>query len=123
MLYTANQYSDALLVLDEVVRKDSVLASTMAFYGLLAIESQDDARFKWWLSRCDGEVKEYSEYWSAIGASLVSERKFDEAIHALLKAIDLDPTDLSSMRRLNQTLQAIQRDEEAERCGSVCNST
>ena len=115
MLYTANQYSDALLVLDEVVRKDSVLASTMAFYGLLAIESQDDARFKWWLSRCDGEVKEYSEYWSAIGASLVSERKFDEAIHALLKAIDLDPTDLSSMRRLNQTLQAIQRDEEAER--------
>lgn len=115
MLFTASQFSDALAVLEETVKAESVLPSVMAFYGLLAIESQDEARFQWWLSRCDNSVKEYSEYWSAVGASLVIERKFEEAAYALLRAIDLDPTDLASMRRMNQTLQALERDEEAER--------
>ena len=115
MLFTASQFSDALAALEETVSAESVLPSVMAFYGLLAIESQDEAKFRWWLSRCDEAVRGYSEYWSAIGASLVNERKFEEAAHALLRAIDLDPTDLASMRRMNQTLQALKRDEEAER--------
>jgi tetratricopeptide (TPR) repeat protein len=115
MLYTANRYTDAVELLDEIVSREDVLPSVMAFYGLLAIESQDDSRFRWWLSRCDEEVKRYAEYWSAIGVSLIGEQKYEQAVHALLRAMDLDPTDLSSMRRINQSLQALGRDQEAER--------
>ena len=115
MLYTANRYADAVAALDEIARSDEVLPSVLAFYGLLAIESQDEARFQWWLSRCDASLEDYSEYWAAIGASLVGERKFEQAVYALLRAIDLDPTDLASMRRVNQSLQALGLNQEAER--------
>lgn len=115
MLYTANRYSDAIAALDETVRDGDVLPSVMAFYGLLAIEAQDEPRFQWWLANCDQAVEGFSEYWAAIGASLVGKREFDQAVYALLRAIDLDPTDLASMRRVNQSLQALNRDEEAER--------
>ena len=115
MLYTANRYTQAASVLDETVRTGKALPTVMAFYGLLAIESQDDDRFQWWLANCDKAVSSCSEYWAAIGAYLVAERRFDEAVYALLRALDLDPTDLSSMRRINQTLQALGRDQEAQR--------
>jgi tetratricopeptide (TPR) repeat protein len=115
MLYTASHFDEAVETLDEMVQSPDVVPSLMAFYGLLAVEAQDQERFQWWLSRVDDSVKSFSEYWAAIGAYLVSELRFEEAIRALAEALDRDPTDIASMRRINQALEALGRTEEAER--------
>jgi len=115
MLYTASRYQDALAVLDPAVRAGEVPPSILAFYGLLAIESQDDQRFQWWLARADASVQQYAEYWSAIGTYLLNQRKFSEAIRAFAESLNRDPTDIASMRRINQSLTALGELEAAEK--------
>ena len=115
MLYTASRFVEAVETLDESVRSGTAKPSIVAFYGLLAIESQDSERFQWWLSQADESVKQHAEYWAAIGAFLIGERRFEEAVRALAEAIDRDPTNIGSMRRISQALTALGRDEEADR--------
>ena len=114
MLYTASHYQQALSVLDASVQSGDVTPSIMAFYGLLSIESQDAERFQWWLARADESVQQYAEYWAAIGTHLLSQRKFNGAIRAFAEALDRDPTDIASMRRINQSLTALGEHEAAE---------
>ncbi len=115
MLYTASRYQEAIEELDELVQAGEAPASVVAFYGLLAIESQDIERFQWWLTRADASVQQFAEYWAAVGAHLLSERRFEEAVRALAEALDRDPTDIASMRRINQALTALGKHDEAER--------
>ena len=115
MLYTASRYQDALAVLDPAVRAGEVPPSILAFYGLLAIESQDEQRFQWWLARADASVQQYAEYWAAIGTYLLNQRKFSQAIRAFAESLNRDPTDIASMRRINQSLTALGELEAAEK--------
>jgi len=115
MLYTASRYQEALAVLDPAVRAGEVTPSILAFYGLLAVESQDDPRFQWWLARADASVQQYAEYWAAIGTHLLNQRRFSEAIRAFAESLNRDPTDIASMRRINQSLTAMGQQEAAEK--------
>jgi len=115
MLYTASRYQEALAVLDPAVRAGEMTPSILAFYGLLAIESQDQQRFQWWLARADASVQEYAEYWAAIGTHLLNQRRFSEAIRAFAESLNRDPTDIASMRRINQSLTALGQREAAEK--------
>lgn len=115
MLYTASRYQEALLVLDPAVRKGEVTPSILAFYGLLAVEAQDDPRFQWWLARADASVQQYAEYWAAIGTHLLNQRRFSEAIRAFAESLNRDPTDIASMRRINQSLTAMGQQEAADK--------
>ena len=115
MLYTASRYQEALAVLDPAVRAGGVTPSILAFYGLLAVESQDDTRFQWWLARADASVQQYAEYWAAIGTHLLNQRRFSEAIRAFAESLNRDPTDIASMRRINQSLTAMGQQEAAEK--------
>ena len=115
MLYTASRYQEALAVLDPAVREGTVPSSILAFYGLLAIESQDEQRFQWWLARADASVQQFAEYWSAIGTHLLNQRRFPEAIRAFAESLNRDPTDIASMRRINQSLTALGELEAAEK--------
>ncbi len=115
MLYTASRYQEALAVLDPAVRAGDVTPSILAFYGLLAVESQDDTRFQWWLARADASVQQYAEYWAAIGTHLLNQRRFSEAIRAFAESLNRDPTDIASMRRINQSLTAMGQQEAAEK--------
>ena len=91
------------------MREGTVPSSILAFYGLLAIESQDEQRFQWWLARADASVQQFAEYWSAIGTHLLNQRRFPEAIRAFAESLNRDPTDIASMRRINQSLTALGR--------------
>lgn len=115
MLYTASRYQEALLVLDPAVRTGEVTPSILAFYGLLAVEAQDDPRFQWWLARTDASVQQYAEYWAAIGTHLLNQRRFSEAIRAFAESLNRDPTDIASMRRINQSLTAMGQQEAADK--------
>ena len=115
MLYTASRYQEALAVLDPAVRAGDATPSILAFYGLLAVESQDDIRFQWWLARADASVQQYAEYWAAIGTHLLNQRRFSEAIRAFAESLNRDPTDIASMRRINQSLTAMGQQEAAEK--------
>lgn len=114
MLYTANRHVEAVEALDESVRSGTASPSIVAFYGLLAMEAQDLERFQWWLNNADQSVQQFGEYWAAIGAYLVSERRFEEAIRALGEALVRDPTNIGAMRRMHQSLTALGQPEQAD---------
>lgn len=86
-----------------------------ALYGRVVAEGQDDERFLWWLATADEAVKEQAEYWAAVGTYLLNHRRHEEAIRALAEAIDRDPTDAASMRRMNQALLAVGKQAEAQK--------
>ncbi|MCS7467722.1 FG-GAP-like repeat-containing protein [Stieleria sp. ICT_E10.1] len=115
MLFTASRNVEAVEALDETVRAGKAVPSIVAFYGLLAIEAQDNERFQWWLTQTDQPVQAFAEYWAAIGGYLVSERRFEEAVRALGEALARDPTNVGAMRRINQALTALGQTEKAER--------
>ena len=104
-LFTERRYAEAASVLRESVANGSVPPSIVALYGRAAAEAQDDVAFKWWFGKTDDAVREYAEYWSAIGTYLASERKFAAATRAFLESLDRDPTDFITMNRLLQTLK------------------
>ena len=108
-------YAEAVEILQPSIADGSAPPALMALYGRAAVEAQDNDRFRWWLTRIDSRTREFSEYWAAIGAYLLSEARFDEAARALAEAIDRDPTDLRSLSRLRQVFLVQQNDEYAER--------
>jgi tetratricopeptide (TPR) repeat protein len=89
-------------------------ATVQAFYGRLLAESQQDARFLQWLESADASWEQHAEFWAALGAYLLRQRDFKAAVRALAEAIDRDPTDPLSIRRINQALLAVGRAEQAK---------
>ena len=94
----------------------SVPESVFALYGRAVAESQQDAEFARWLQMTQQypTIKEYSEYWAAIGTFLSSQQKAEPACRALLEGLVRDPTDFRSMNRLHQMLELVGRTEQAE---------
>ncbi len=115
MLSTANRHEQAVAALDDFVRSGRATPSIVALYGRLASEAQDEERFLWWLGKTDQQVREFSDYWAALGIFLLGQHRYEEAVRSLAEAIDRDPTDLLSMRRINQALLALGKNDEADR--------
>ena len=116
ILYTETKYREAMEVLKEQASQPETPPSIKAFYGLLAIESQNQDEFERWFAKTDETSQQYAEYWAAIGAHLVNQAKFEPAVRVLCEALVRDPTDTGSLRRLNQSLRALGREDDAERC-------
>lgn len=114
-LFTDYKFGEAAELLSGPVATGKALPSMMAFYGRLVAESQDEEAFLDWLAKTDESTRQFSEYWAGLGTYLVNERRFEEAIGALAEAIDRDPTDASSIRRMNESLLALGQTEEAEK--------
>lgn len=113
VLYSQSEFESALSVLRPLVEQHDAPASMVAFYGRMAIEGQDDLAFQWWLDRIDESVDDHAEYWAAIGTYELDNRRFESATRALLEAIRRDPTDLLSVGRLRQALDALGADEQS----------
>jgi tetratricopeptide (TPR) repeat protein len=113
--FTDSQFSEAAEVLQEVIAAGEATPAVAALYGRVVAEAQDDQRFLWWLATADDAVKQQAEYWAAVGTYLLNHRRHQEAIRALAEAIDRDPTDAASMRRMNQALLAVGEPAEAQK--------
>ncbi|MCO8122299.1 FG-GAP-like repeat-containing protein [Stieleria sp. TO1_6] len=108
-------YQDAVDQLQESIAGGRQPPSIVALYGRAAAEAQDDRRFHWWLANTDDQVRQYAEYWAAIGAYLFMKRQPEQAIGALLQAVDRDPTDFRSIVRLRSALEGLGHTDQAER--------
>lgn len=111
-LFTERRYAEAAAVLRKPVAQGDVPPSIVALYGRAVAEAQDDVAFNWWLAKTDEAVREYAEYWSAIGTYLASEREFPAATRAFLESLDRDPTDFITMNRLLQALKMQDKNDD-----------
>lgn len=114
-LFAEARYVDAASLLEESVVSGQSQGAVRALFGRCLAEAQDDQRFARWVTTNDDESLQYAEYWAAMGAWLVNQQRFDEAVRALSEAILLDPTDVRSYRRLEQCFTALQRTDDAKR--------
>lgn len=114
-LYSDYKYAEAAEVLRESIVAGDQSPAIVAFYGRILVEAQEEAQFLAWLAAVDDSVKEYSEYWSALGAYLLGKRRHEEAVRALAEALRRDPTDPMNVRRMNQTLLALGKEDEADK--------
>ncbi len=114
-LFTDGKFGEAADALESMVDGGTAPAALVALYGRAVVESQDDQRFLRWLSSVDDDTREMADYWAAIGTYLISQRRFEEATHALLEAAERDPTDMNSFGRLGQTLLTLGDAEASQR--------
>jgi tetratricopeptide (TPR) repeat protein len=115
-LFTAKKYREAMDQLQATVAADDQSPALVALYGRAATEAQDDAQFRWWLSRTNEDTQRFADYWAAIGAYLLLQSRHQEAARALLEAIDRDPTDIRSIGRLRSTLEVLGLPDQAKQC-------
>ncbi|QEG00953.1 ASPIC and UnbV [Stieleria maiorica] len=114
-LFMDEKFQQAVDVLHDSVDANQQPPSIVALYGRAAAEAQDDAKFHWWLGKVDSETQRYAEYWAAIGTFFWTQRQPQQAVRALLEALDRDPTDFRSIARLRAALTALGRDDEADK--------
>ena len=114
-LFMEEKYDEALSTLEELVRSGDAPPSIVAFYGRIAAEAQDDRSFLEWLQATTVETRKFAEYWAAIGTFQMLQGKTEQAIRALLEAVDRDPTDLKSAGRLRSLFESLGKQEEATR--------
>ncbi|WP_419189919.1 FG-GAP-like repeat-containing protein [Stieleria marina] len=109
------QYADVIALLEDSVADGTAAPTVVALYGLATAEAQDNERFLQWYSQADDQVQQCAEYWAAVGAYLIDQRKFNQAIRALAEAIQRDPTDVQSLGRIRYAFLAIKDDQTANR--------
>lgn len=115
-LFTDQNYAAAAKLMSDEVSATNVPASVNAFYGRTLVEAQEEAAFLQWLRNADEDTKRCAEYWAAVGAYLLENQRFEEAVRALGEALRLDATDARSMRRIHQALKALKKDDAAKAC-------
>ncbi|MEO1526030.1 MAG: FG-GAP-like repeat-containing protein [Planctomycetota bacterium] len=113
-LSTLKQYREAAKLVEPSVLAGNAAPAVTAFYGRMIVESQQMEKLSAWSSRVDDSVKQYPDFWAALGTYYVFEAEYKDAIPALAQALRLDSTDLPTIRRLYQSLQSVGRDDDAQ---------
>ncbi|WP_461509374.1 CRTAC1 family protein [Rhodopirellula baltica] len=112
--FTQHNYLKAAELLKQAIDSVDVPASIHAFYGRALAEAQQIQQLRMWIEAADPEIQQFAEYWAALGAYLIDQHRYEEAVRALGEAIRRDPTDSRSYRRMNQGLIALQKESEAQ---------
>lgn len=113
--FNEGEFQQAISLLHQTLADGTAPPAVVALYGRAAAEAQDDAKFAWWLASTNERIAEHADYWAAVGAVALSERKFEQATRALAEALIRDPTDLASMARMRQALSTLGDDAAAQR--------
>ena len=85
-----------------------------ALRGRILAESQDFKAVPNWYRSAEPGIAVHSDYWVALGIYFLHRRAMAASTHCFLQAIQRDPTDRQSYRRLSKTLRSLDRYEEAE---------
>lgn len=105
ILYSKNQFREALDVLREPFDGGELPASGRAFFGRLAMEVEDDAAIRDWLKRRDREQEAFGDYWFALGTRLLGEGEDPTgAARLFCEAVLRKPTDWVAVTRLENCL-------------------
>ncbi|MEL6105503.1 MAG: FG-GAP-like repeat-containing protein, partial [Planctomycetota bacterium] len=113
-LGTLKQYREAAELIEASVLSGEASPAVTAFYGRMVVESQQPDKLAAWAALVDEDVRQFPDFWAALGSHFVLEADYDKAIPALAQALRLDATDLPVIRRLYQSLQSSGRSDEAQ---------
>jgi tetratricopeptide (TPR) repeat protein len=119
--FTLGNYQQGLDALQDEWAATFTSAAAAALYGRLLAETQDFDRLTEWHRRTDDNVRQFSDYWVAVGAALMSAGEHEAAARALLEAVSRDATDRITYQRLSRTLTALGRKEDAEQMLMLSN--
>ncbi|MEM8668786.1 MAG: FG-GAP-like repeat-containing protein [Planctomycetota bacterium] len=124
-LFTERRYAEAADVLADAIRTENPPPAVLAFYGRVLAEAQRDDELRQWIGSLADEktVREFSEYWSALGIYLANQKQYEPAARAFLEALDRDATDFRSMNRLYQMLKLLDQPEQADLWEKRWNAT
>ncbi len=114
LLFTNREFQQAAQIIQPIVTSGEAPAAVIALFGRAAVEAQDEEKILLWRDYVNDQVKTFPDYWAAIGTYLMREGKFQPAVRALAEAVKLDPTDLQSIRRIDQGLRSQQRYQQAD---------
>ncbi len=119
--FTQRDFQRGLAELQSQWEQGFTSAAASALYGRLLAESQAFDQLNFWHAKTDEDVRQMSDYWAAVGASLMAAGRHEAATRAFLEAISRDATDRLSYQRLYRTLAALGRDEDAEQILMLSN--
>ncbi|MGB7346803.1 MAG: FG-GAP-like repeat-containing protein [Pirellulaceae bacterium] len=114
--FTKQELEDAEKVLRSSFQAATLSVPAMALYGRLLAETQQLEQFSQWYSACNEDVRQFDDYWSALGTYFVNDRQYEAAIGVLLQAVVLNSVDPVNYQRLALALDAVGRSEDAEAC-------
>ncbi len=106
-LWTQSQFREAAQTLRPWIESGQASPGEIAFFGAIAIEAQQDEWFQWWYELTTDDVKAFPEYWSAIGAYQLSTGDFKAAVNSLAEALQRDPSDIRSTKRMVQAFRSL----------------
>ncbi|NND98381.1 MAG: tetratricopeptide repeat protein [Pirellulaceae bacterium] len=112
-LFERRKFREAVALLYPSVSSAEVPPAVLAFCGRVIAEAQDDDRYHDWIAKTDDQTKQFSEYWAALGAMELSIGNVKSGIRALAEALDRDPTDFLSVKRIYQALLTLDDQKNA----------
>jgi Tfp pilus assembly protein PilF len=111
----AGRHAEAQMSCWQVLEADPGHADAMHLMAALCVrESQPDLAIEWICRAIRQDTKPL--YISNLGSILQSQHRFDEALHAFDKAIQLDPSDVQTWKKLAGVLVDLKRPADASLC-------
>ncbi|KLU05597.1 hypothetical protein RISK_002229 [Rhodopirellula islandica] len=117
--YSIGEFQQARTELESALAEGSPtrpvnIASASALLGRVLAELQAEAAFLEWYASRDSSWETYDDYWFAIGSYHFDQGQYESAIHALLEALRRNSADLVTYQRIQQSLKALQRNEQSD---------
>ncbi|MEM6688190.1 MAG: tetratricopeptide repeat protein, partial [Planctomycetota bacterium] len=116
--YTRMQYQKAIDALDPVLDEADTPTAWKVLLGRVLAEAGEFELYLDWLAKSEPKWRTHADFWGALGAYLVQQGRYDEALGPLIEALARDGSDLRSLTRLSQVfrvtkqLDALQKAEE-----------
>lgn len=89
-------------------------SSVESFYGRLLAEMNRNDDFEAWLATNPDGIQNQGDYWAAVGTWLQNTGRDQQSIAALSRAVQINPTDRKSLRRIAAALTRLGRDGRAQ---------
>jgi tetratricopeptide (TPR) repeat protein len=114
-LMRAERYLEAQMCCQQALALDPDHAGAQHLMGLLSIQSQQYDHAIEWISRAIRRDAR-PEYLMSLGAALQFQRRYEEALQAFEKAVQLAPEDADHWTSLGKALVDLERQSEAVLC-------
>jgi tetratricopeptide (TPR) repeat protein len=112
--FTQREYRRALEELSHQRDAGFESPAACALYGRLLTQTQAIEAIPAWHASCDEQVRNFSDYWVALGTYFFDQHQFEASAKALLEAVTRDPTDPLCVNRLAKAFEALSQPETSE---------
>ncbi len=112
--FTKSEFRKALAELAPQQQDGFESPAACALYGRLLMETQAYEDFIAWHDRCDDRVRQFSDYWAAVGVYFYDQKQYEASARALLESVYRDPTDRDTFQRLFKVFGSLERLDDGQ---------